>query len=154
MKKPFMLVLFISCIMGFSCSSNETAGDSSKKTAVQNSYSAEEKESISIAQSWLSLIDNENYEKSWDESAKIFQNSISKDQWTATIKNVRSNFGKLLEREIASASFTTSLPGTPDGEYVVIRFNSKFEKKEHAVETITPMKDVDGKWRVSGYFIN
>jgi len=28
-----------------------------------------------------------------------------------------------------------------------------FEKKKAAVETVTPMMDRDGTWRVSGYFI-
>jgi hypothetical protein len=46
------------------------------------------------------------------------------------------------------------LPGAPDGEYVVIQFESSFEKKKSAVETVTPMLEKDGKWRVSGYYIN
>jgi len=28
-----------------------------------------------------------------------------------------------------------------------------FANKKAAVETVTPMKDTDGQWRVSGYFI-
>lgn len=47
----------------------------------------------------------------------------------------------------------TSLPGAPDGEYVVIEFESSFEHKKSAIETVTPMNDKDGKWRVSGYYI-
>jgi hypothetical protein len=45
------------------------------------------------------------------------------------------------------------LPGAPDGEYVVIQYESSFEHKQAAVETVTPMLDKDGTWRVSGYFI-
>jgi hypothetical protein len=47
----------------------------------------------------------------------------------------------------------TSLPGAPDGEYVVIQFMSSFENKRFAIETVTPMKDKDAKWRVSGYYM-
>jgi len=36
---------------------------------------------------------------------------------------------------------------------VVIQYESSFEHKQSAVETITPTLDKDGKWRVSGYFI-
>ena len=39
------------------------------------------------------------------------------------------------------------------GEYVVIEFASRFENRPLAVETVTPMRDKDGAWRVSGYFI-
>lgn len=47
----------------------------------------------------------------------------------------------------------TQLPGAPDGEYAVIQFETSFANKKSAIETVTPMKDPDGKWRVSGYFI-
>ena len=46
-----------------------------------------------------------------------------------------------------------SLPGAPDGKYVVIQYDTVFENKSSAVETIIPMADPDGAWRVSGYFI-
>jgi len=46
-----------------------------------------------------------------------------------------------------------SLPGAPDGEYVVIQYETQFEHHTPA-ETVTPMLDKDGAWKVSGYFIN
>jgi hypothetical protein len=49
--------------------------------------------------------------------------------------------------------FTKTLPGVPDGEYVVVEYETSFENKKTANETVTPMKDPDGTWRVSGYFI-
>jgi ribosomal protein S17E len=36
---------------------------------------------------------------------------------------------------------------------VIIQYDSSFENKKSAVETVTPMLDKDGKWRVSGYYI-
>jgi hypothetical protein len=45
------------------------------------------------------------------------------------------------------------LSGAPDGEYVVIEYETSFEKKRNGIETITPMKDADGEWRVAGYFL-
>lgn len=56
-------------------------------------------------------------------------------------------------RKVKSATFTRTLPGAPDGEYVVIQFESQFENKAAAIETVTPMRDKDGAWRVSGYYI-
>jgi hypothetical protein len=50
-------------------------------------------------------------------------------------------------------ALSQSLPGAPDGEYVVIQFATSFENKKSAIETVTPMLDSDGEWRVSGYFI-
>jgi len=56
-------------------------------------------------------------------------------------------------RELGSAKYSTTLPGAPDGEWVVLKLNTTFENKAVAVETVTVMRDLDGKWRVAGYFI-
>jgi Protein of unknown function (DUF4019) len=61
--------------------------------------------------------------------------------------------GKLVSRKVKSASYTTFLPGAPDGEYVVIEFNTSFGNKKSGIETVTPKMDKDGTWRVSGYYI-
>jgi ribosomal protein S17E len=45
------------------------------------------------------------------------------------------------------------LIGAPDGEYIVIQFETSFENKKAAIETVTPMMDKDWRWRVSGYYI-
>ena len=66
---------------------------------------------------------------------------------------VRQPFGKLLSRKLKSKQYATSLPGAPDGQFVVIQFEASFENKKAAIETVTPMLDPDGKWRVSGYYI-
>jgi hypothetical protein len=54
---------------------------------------------------------------------------------------------------LKSKKYATELPGAPDGEYVVIEYESSFEKKRNSTETVVPMKDPDGGWRVSGYFV-
>ena len=61
--------------------------------------------------------------------------------------------GALKSRTLKSATFARTLPGAPDGEYVVIQYETAFENKAAAVETITPMLDKDGSWRISGYYI-
>jgi len=69
------------------------------------------------------------------------------------MKSGREPLGKLISRKVANALYTTSLPGLPDGQYVVIQFNTSFENKKSGIETVTPMVDKDGRWRVSGYYI-
>ncbi|MDJ0589504.1 MAG: DUF4019 domain-containing protein [Pleurocapsa sp. MO_226.B13] len=69
------------------------------------------------------------------------------------MQSVRNPLGQTVSRSLKSKQYHTSLPGVPDGEYVVIQFNTSFEHKKSAVETVTPMKDPDGKWRVCGYYI-
>jgi hypothetical protein len=69
------------------------------------------------------------------------------------IRAARSPLGKLITRKLKHTQYATSLPGAPDGDYVVILYDASFENKKSAVETIVPTLDKDGQWRVSGYFI-
>ncbi len=113
-----------------------------------------ENTAVEAAKLWLELVDSKKYAESWDRAAKYFQDAISKEQWCSSLNSVRNPLGQKLSRNVQSRQYQTSLPGLPDGEYVVIQFNSSFQHKSSAVETVTPMKDLDGKWSVSGYYIN
>jgi hypothetical protein len=112
-----------------------------------------EKAALAAAQSWLQLVDEGNYTESWNEASGYFKNAITKEQWEQQIQGVRGPLGKSVSRAVKSIQYTTTLPGAPDGEYVVIQFDSSFANEKTAVETITPMIDKDGMWRVSGYYI-
>ncbi|MFC1850211.1 DUF4019 domain-containing protein [candidate division CSSED10-310 bacterium] len=112
-----------------------------------------ESEAIQAAKTWLTLVDQGKNSESWKEAAHYFKNVVTKEQWSQTINGVRKPLGKLISRELKSKVYATTLPGAPDGEYVVIQFKTSFENKKSAVETVTPMRDKDGTWRVSGYFI-
>ena len=112
-----------------------------------------EDSAVKAAESWLTLVDNGKYDKSWKEAAAYFRNAIPKEQWQHTIAAVRKPLGDVITRELSSRTSMTSLPGAPDGEYVVIQFNTSFTNKKVAIETITPMLEKDGMWRVSGYYI-
>ena len=103
--------------------------------------------------SWLALTDTGQYESSWETASALFRGAISKTDWVHTLSSVRNPIGALKSREVANATFSTTLPGAPDGEYVVFQFNASFENKASALETVTAMKDSDGSWRVAGYYI-
>jgi len=115
--------------------------------------SGNEQAAVSAAEKWLSMVDNEQYADSWKESAEYFRTAINQKQWEQSMQSVRKPLGRLLSRKIKSAMYMTSLPGAPDGQYVVIQFDTSFENKKSAIETVTPMLDKDGKWRITGYYI-
>ena len=115
--------------------------------------SEKEKAAVLSAKKWLGMVDSGKYGESWKESAEFFRNAVREEQWEESLQAVRKPLGKLISRKINTKTYITSLPGAPDGEYVVIQFDSSFENKKSAIETVTPMMDKDGKWRVSGYYI-
>ncbi len=105
------------------------------------------------AESWLKLVDAGDYAASWDQAAKLFKGAVKQADWSQMAGGVRTPLGKLVSRKLKSREYMEKLPGAPDGKYVVIQYDTVFEHKASAVETVTPMADPDGAWRVSGYLI-
>jgi hypothetical protein len=114
---------------------------------------AAEQAALRVANEWLQLVDNTKYDESWNSAAEFFKSAVVRDSWRQTLQAFRSPLGKIISRKVKSKKFTTFLPGAPDGQYVVIQYEASFENKKSAIETVTPMLDKDGKWRVSGYYI-
>ena len=112
-----------------------------------------EEPAVAAAEDWLKLVDDGKFAESWKEAAAYFKGMVNQSQWEQSIQSVRVSLGAVISRRLNAKNFATSLPGAPDGEYVVIQFATSFENKTSAVETITPMLDKDGQWRVSGYYI-
>ena len=108
---------------------------------------------VAAAQQWLQLVDQGDYKQSWKTAASYFQMAIDQEPWGKALRTTRRPLGRVIKRQLEGAQFFTSLPGAPDGEYVVIQYRTQFANKAQSVETITPMKDKDGQWRVSGYYI-
>jgi hypothetical protein len=114
---------------------------------------AAKKAAEAAATPWLALVDRADYAGSWNQGSKMFKSLVTQQKWVDQMSAVRTPLGKLVSREVKSVEYTTTMPGAPDGEYVVIQYNTSFENKRSAVETVTPMKEKDGTWKVSGYFI-
>ena len=137
-KSVCLLVILLSCLLSGSA---YAAGGSKEESAVKASGT------------WLALVDDGRYSESWKNAAAYFKKAVPATRWEQMLSAVRKPLGKVLTRKLQSEEYTTSLPGAPDGEYVVVRYETSFANKKSAVETVTPMLEKDGKWRVSGYFI-
>jgi hypothetical protein len=117
-----------------------------------NAEQSAEDAAVASSQEWLSLVDKGKYAESWDEASGYLKNVLPKQKWVESLQAYRKPLGKLVSRKLISKQYATALPGMPDGEYVVIEYETSFENKKSAIETITPMLDKDGAWRVSGYY--
>jgi hypothetical protein len=107
----------------------------------------------SAALTWLAALDAGDYPTTWKTASSYFKEHISAANWTAAAASARGSVGALKSRRLTSATLMHTMPGAPDGDYVIIVFKTNFEGKAEAIETVTPMKDVDGTWHVSGYYI-
>ena len=97
------------------------------------------------------LIDRARFGMSWDSSATAFRSAITRPAWITAARTARSPFDPLGARTLVTATYQTRLPSAPPGEYVVLQYRTKARGGRTVVETVTPMKDSGGQWRVSGY---
>ena len=101
------------------------------------------------ADTWLSLVDSGKYAESWQEASPLFKAHVGKQDWQKMLHATRDPLGKTISRKLKSAQYAKTLPGAPDGDYVIIQYETSFEHKQSSVETITPMLDKDEIGRAS-----
>jgi hypothetical protein len=112
-----------------------------------------EEQALAATEAWLKLVDNGHYAESWDAAAEYLKNAVSKDAFVKALDGARKPLGAMISRKVKAKEYRTSLPGAPDGKYVIIQHETSFANKKSAIETVTPMLDKDDTWRVSGYYI-
>jgi uncharacterized protein DUF4019 len=139
----FLCAVLLACLIGaplVQAQSSDSAG-----TAVSEAQGA--------AQAWLQLVDAGRYDQSWDSAAAVFRSAVTKPQWDGAVKEGRAPFEPLGQRTLVAATYTTHLPTVPPGQYVVIQYRTKAGQGKTVIETVTPARDPDGRWRVAGYYI-
>jgi hypothetical protein len=124
-------------------STNAIAADVNDNTGVADA----------AAQKWLALIDAGNYSESWKQASAIVQGAATEQSFANSMETFRKPLGDLVSRKLKSAQHMTELPGAPDGQYVVMQFETSFANKKSAIETVTFMLEKDGQWKSAGYFI-
>jgi Protein of unknown function (DUF4019) len=105
------------------------------------------------AQSWLSLVDAGKYGDSWVQAAQFFKSKVGRSEWAEMLGTVRGPLGRVNSRKLSTIQKATDLPGAPKGHYLVLHYATSFANLPSAIETVVPMQEKDGAWRVSGYFV-
>jgi len=112
-----------------------------------------EKAGVDAATAWLALMDEGKYEECWNQGSEYLRASIPRNLWLENITSPRRLMGKLVSRTVGKTQYKTTLPGAPDGEYVLIQCQTVFEKKKAGVESIAVSHGADGAWRVMQYYV-
>jgi predicted Ser/Thr protein kinase len=135
---------------------NDGAATASTNATASQTTSADatpKDQAEAAAGAWLKIIDQGKYAESWEETDSTFQGAVSEAAWKNSLEKLRQPMGNLVSRKLRAKQSVTEMPGAPDGEYVVMQFETSLSNKKSAVETVTVGPKKDGKWRVSGYFI-
>jgi Protein of unknown function (DUF4019) len=107
----------------------------------------------SIAANWLALVDSGKCVEGWEKMSPGFRKEVSKRNWKSAVEKIRKPLGRLTSRKLKSAEYSKELPGAPEGEYVVMQFDSAFEHKPDATEKVILILGQDLNWRVCSYAV-
>jgi hypothetical protein len=105
-----------------------------------------------VAMEFFQLIDADMYAESWQMSAGLMKERVTEKDWVEKLTKARTLSGPLVERKEKDSSYSTTAVDSPDGEYISLIFESRFQRAESVDEYITVMLD-DGHWKVAGYFL-
>jgi len=107
--------------------------------------------SLDAATQWLQAVDKGEYAKSWESGSFTFKLTISQKHWNQLMKAIREPLGPVVSRELLEQRPAVDPKGLPKGQYMVVFFNTKFQKKDDAHELVTLVQETDGQWRVLTY---
>lgn len=105
------------------------------------------------AVAWLDLLDSGQYLASWDQAAPQLQRTVPRPAWEARLRAERAPLGPIVARRLKWANYTETLPELPAGQYVILEYETRFANRVSAAETVTPVKDAHGRWKVGAYSI-
>jgi hypothetical protein len=105
------------------------------------------------AATWLQLRDTGKYAETWQTASDLFHQAITQDGWVTLLKGGVPVFGDVVSRKLKAAAFTRILPGAPDGQYVVVQYQTVFTNMKDATEQMALALEANGTWKVCGYHI-
>ena len=109
-------------------------------------------QALPVAVEFLALIDGGKYAESWQSSASLMRDKVARQDWIEKLDKARTLSGGLVQRIQKSASYATEVKDSPEGEYIMLIYESDFQKAEDVSEYVTVMREGDD-WKVAGYFM-
>ena len=115
-------------------------------------HAADELAAQRQALGFLGYLDQGRYADSYAYTGMPIRTQLDRDAFSTQIQKARAGTGALQSRELMDSSYTTNLPGAPEGQYVVLHYHASFANRPDAVETVT-LAFAKGYWRIAGYYI-
>ena len=105
-----------------------------------------------VAEKFLEMLDQGQYAESWQSSAQLMQGKIEQNVWVEQLTKARTLSGDVVSRERKGASYSTEAQDSPDGEYIMLTYESSFQKASEVTEYVTLALE-EGRWKIAGYFM-
>ena len=112
-------------------------------------HSGEVKAAVATAESWLKLMDAGKPESAAMAEGALKDALFNDPQAVSRPRN--TTLGSPTERKLVSAEYSDQpAAGSGQGEFVNIKYSTKYNQLSSGSETVTLVKDKDG-WKVIGY---
>jgi hypothetical protein len=105
------------------------------------------------ARDWLVLIDRSDAQASWNAAGKKFRAALTLSGWIDALRKTRTPMGAAKNRTAVKTGFQRTFAGVPDGDYARVGYATNFANNPQGHESVTLEREIDGKWRVVGYFV-
>ena len=124
------------------------AGPVSAQTS--DEHAAAKQQAQGAAESWLTFVDNDEFEASWDAAAPLLQKRIKREAWVQKARQLRDTVQAPSARTLALIQFRDSLQRAPGGgPFVLLKYRSTFEGGRFEELLLTVRQDTT--WKVTGY---
>ena len=142
-----LLISLAGCNVSFSDGKDHNLPPSTPGTKTEQS------EAEAAARSFLSLIDQKQYEKTWELAGPALRSQTSEFTWVNTLKLTRGALSVGSNRQLEGFGFSTKIdPSVPVGEYVLVQFK-EIDGSTTTTEKVVMQKH-QSKWLIVGYFVH
>ena len=101
------------------------------------------------ARHWLEMIDNAEWQSSFEATGETFRETNTIAGWTSASRQVREPLGAVVSRELLTVRYLNA----PPRGYQEVTFATRFANTERVIETVTLQKE-DGLWKPVGILID
>lgn len=122
--------------------------------ANQSQMAAAMIDALQVAKKYVETIDNGQYGETWQSGDVIFKKTVSANEWALALRAARGPLGKVINRTLKDEKPAFNPAGLPQGAYMVVEYNTSFERAPNSGELLTLRQGEDGKWRVLTYQVN
>lgn len=107
---------------------------------------------LTSAERFTAAVDREDYQAAYSIASPILRLKNKQEQWVDEVGQSFQLLGKAKERELMVVRSRDSYPGLPDGNYLIVSYQTETEYKAKAVEVLL-LKEQDESWQVCRYTI-
>jgi hypothetical protein len=118
--------------------------------AQTDTHTDEKRAARAAASEWLTMIEERDFEESWEDAAVLFRDRIDRSAWTESGTRMADSVGTPRARTLTDTRYLDSIRRVAaEGPFVALRYRSTFASGRF--EELLLLAREDDEWKVAGY---